>query len=134
MNDDTYKGFYIGAGTAVIPNIWAIHHDHDLYPEPHDFKPERFLTKQAHVRPEALIEGHHAFGFGRRQDFVTFYTEKVSLMYVTRRMCPGNLFAAKSIWIAVVRFIWAFHINPPLDSNNVPIVPDTGACRPGLTS
>lgn len=82
MKDDTYKGYDIAAGTAVIPNIWAIHHDPDLYPEPHTFKPERFLTKKEDIRPETLIEGHYAFGFGRRYGLTAVYAVIVLLMDV----------------------------------------------------
>lgn len=67
-----YKGYHIAAGTTVIPNIWAIHHDPDLYPEPHAFNPERYLTRKEDVRPESLIEGHYTFGFGRRYDLIIF--------------------------------------------------------------
>ena len=66
MEDDVYKGYYITAGTSVISNLWSIHHDPRLYPEPDAFKPERFLMKKEDIRPESLIEGHYAFGFGRR--------------------------------------------------------------------
>lgn len=66
LKDDVYKGYRIAAGTTVIPNIWAIHHNADLYPEPFAFEPERFLLAREDVRAELLNEGHYAFGFGRR--------------------------------------------------------------------
>ncbi|KAH9914736.1 cytochrome P450 monooxygenase [Fomitopsis serialis] len=116
LKDDVYKGFRIGAGTTVIPNIWAIHHDATLFSDPFEFNPERFLMAKEDIRPESsLNEGHSAFGFGRR-------------------VCPGQHFAAKSVWVGMVRLMWAFEINPPMDVNKKPILPDVGACRSGLTA
>ncbi|KZT68381.1 cytochrome P450 [Daedalea quercina L-15889] len=115
LKDDDYKGFHIAAGTTVIGNIWAIHRDDHLYPNAASFDPERYLVEKKDMSPELLIEGHYAFGFGRR-------------------ICPGQLFAAKSVYIAMVRLMWAFNINPPKDGNGKLILPDINAVRPGLTA
>ena len=61
-NDDEYKGYKINANTMVIPNIWAMHRNPDAYTDPHEFKPERFLSDEQ----INLMEGHYVFGFGRR--------------------------------------------------------------------
>jgi cytochrome P450 len=67
MKDDEYKGYRIAAGTTVFANVWSIHHNESIYPEPFAFKPERFLPKDGSVLgPESLNEGHYGFGFGRR--------------------------------------------------------------------
>ena len=34
-------------GTLVAACIWLLHHHEDLYPEPHRFRPERFLERPA---------------------------------------------------------------------------------------
>ena len=39
-------GYELPAGTFVLPAILAIHHREDLYPEPFEFRPERFLEGQ----------------------------------------------------------------------------------------
>ncbi len=36
-------GYELPAGTFVLPAIAALHHREDLYPDPHEFRPERFL-------------------------------------------------------------------------------------------
>ncbi|KZW03032.1 cytochrome P450 [Exidia glandulosa HHB12029] len=41
--DDEYEGMHIPKGATVIANTWAILNDEQLYPEPNEFKPERFL-------------------------------------------------------------------------------------------
>jgi cytochrome P450 family 135 len=40
-------GYPLPAGTLVLPGITAIHMRPDLYPEPHEFRPERFLDGAA---------------------------------------------------------------------------------------
>jgi cytochrome P450 len=49
------------AGTDVTPAIWLVHTREDLYPEPHAFRPERFLEKA----PETY--GWVPFGGGVRR-------------------------------------------------------------------
>ena len=39
-------GYHLSPGTAVYGCIYLLHHREDLYPEPQQFKPERFLEKQ----------------------------------------------------------------------------------------
>jgi cytochrome P450 len=36
-------GYRLAPGTFVLPAIAALHYREDLYPEPHEFRPERFL-------------------------------------------------------------------------------------------
>lgn len=43
----TIGGFRLPAGTFLLPAIGAIHYREDLYPEPHRFRPERFLEGRA---------------------------------------------------------------------------------------
>jgi cytochrome P450 family 2 subfamily U polypeptide 1 len=48
--EDTQLGGYnIPKGTMVVPNIFSVHMDPNLWPEPHKFKPERFLDAQGKV-------------------------------------------------------------------------------------
>jgi unspecific monooxygenase len=39
-------GYELPVGTVLIPSIYLVHQREDLYPQPHQFKPERFLEKQ----------------------------------------------------------------------------------------
>ena len=46
-----------------------MHHDPDTYPDPDEFRPERFLDESGHIKPaipDTYSHGHNAFGFGRR--------------------------------------------------------------------
>ncbi|KAJ7290029.1 cytochrome P450 [Mycena rebaudengoi] len=59
--EDEYQGYRIPKGTLFMVNVWHIMHDLLIFPEPEQFKPERFLDD----------DGQHAdivyrcnFGFG----------------------------------------------------------------------
>jgi cytochrome P450 len=39
-------GYQFEAGTALMPSIYLVHHREDIYPQPKQFKPERFLERQ----------------------------------------------------------------------------------------
>ncbi|MBE9100368.1 cytochrome P450 [Vacuolonema iberomarrocanum] len=39
-------GYWIEAGTVIMPSIYLAHHRPSVYPEPKQFRPERFLERQ----------------------------------------------------------------------------------------
>lgn len=41
-------------------------HDPAVFPEPHEFRPERFLIKDGQLNPDVLDPTIACFGFGRR--------------------------------------------------------------------
>ncbi|KAJ7498204.1 cytochrome P450 [Mycena galericulata] len=100
--EDEYKGYRLPAGSIVIPNAWAILHDETIYPEPHAFRPERFLLggkpNPAMNYPDA------AFGFGRR-------------------ICPGRHMASSSVWISVVSVLSTFDITKAVGDDGQVIEP-----------
>jgi cytochrome P450 len=63
--DHTYDGYFIPKGTVVFGNSWGLMHDPDVFPNPMEFKPERFLTKEGKINPE-VPEPMALFGYGRR--------------------------------------------------------------------
>jgi cytochrome P450 len=36
-------GWEYPAGVAVVPNAYLIHHDPSIYPDPYEFRPDRFM-------------------------------------------------------------------------------------------
>nr|VWO95118.1 N/A [Ganoderma boninense] len=42
-DDDELRGYFIPAGTMLIANIWACLQDPEVYENPEEFRPERFL-------------------------------------------------------------------------------------------
>ncbi|KAJ7512616.1 cytochrome P450 [Mycena galericulata] len=101
--DDMYEGFHLKAGSVVFPNAWAILHDPVVYPEPHIFKPERFLTENGKLDPQAK-DPEATWGFGRRS-------------------CPGRKMATSSMYIAVATILATFNISAAFDSSGNPIEP-----------
>ena len=93
--DDVYGDYYIPKGTWITGNLWAIHRNPSEYPDPDEFKPERFITRD---RPFPNKKGHNAFGWGRRQ-------------------CSGQPLAEQGLFLTFARLLWAFEIRPGLDSN-----------------
>ncbi|KAI5120037.1 hypothetical protein M0805_004665 [Coniferiporia weirii] len=100
--DDVYNGCFIPAGTAMLPNVWAMQRDPKEYPEPEKFIPERWLPSDG--KREPLDVRKTAFGFGRR-------------------ICSGRHFAENTIFIAVASILAAFNIGKAIDSDDTLITP-----------
>ncbi|KAJ0802583.1 putative cytochrome P450 [Helianthus annuus] len=99
MDDCIVSGYNIPTGTRLLVNLWKIHRDPNIWSDPHDFKPERFLTSQKNID----LKGKHfdllPFGSGRR-------------------MCPGVSLALRVLSLALANLIQQFVINKP---SNEPI-------------
>lgn len=75
-------------GVTVAFPIWAIHHDPEFFPEPDDFKPERFLSQEGTtIQPFAYIP----FGEGPRK-------------------CIGLRFAMVQMKIALAKLLHKYNI------------------------
>ncbi|RDX45824.1 cytochrome P450 [Lentinus brumalis] len=113
VEDDELDGYFVPAGTVVIPNIWACMRDPEMYDEPEEFRPERFIhdgkLDPAVRDPAALV-----FGFGRR-------------------ICPGRYFAQAGLFITVASVLHVFDITSPLDDHGRP-VQITHGMEDGLSS
>ncbi|THG93114.1 hypothetical protein EW026_g8029, partial [Hermanssonia centrifuga] len=101
-------------GTTIFENIWAISHNPELFPDPEEFRPSRFLTEQVELSDnidsevQAGVDKLFAFGCGRR-------------------ICPGQHLAYNSLFIAISTLLWAFDIGQTTDYNGSPIVPERTA-------
>ncbi|CAG7830552.1 unnamed protein product, partial [Allacma fusca] len=64
IKDATFAGYDIPKGTWVLPNIYAIHHDENIWGDPNNFRPERFLSpdEKKVIKSENLLP----FSLGRR--------------------------------------------------------------------
>ena len=61
--DDTVEGFLIPKDTSVVANIYAVHHDPDVWVDPESFRPERWIDVDGKVKKsDNLI----AFSAGKR--------------------------------------------------------------------
>lgn len=99
--DDIYRGYLVPAGTLVMANVWGITHDDRIYPEPHAFKPERYLDPS---KP-CLDPRNLAFGVGKRS-------------------CVGRHLAENMVFITLVTLLFAFDINPEMNENGQGVMPE----------
>ncbi|KAI0070899.1 cytochrome P450 [Panus rudis PR-1116 ss-1] len=92
LRDDNYNGYFIPAGTEVIPVTIIQKHCADYYPNPMEFKPERFI-KDGKIDPNVRDLATIAFGFGRR-------------------ICAGRHLASSSLFLIVALTLHVFDIVP----------------------
>ncbi|KAK7364505.1 hypothetical protein VNO80_13219 [Phaseolus coccineus] len=84
--------YHVKKGTRLITNLWKIQTDPSIWPEPLEFKPERFLTTHKDVD----VKGKHfeliPFGSGRR-------------------ICPGITFGLRSSYLTLANFLHCFDVS-----------------------
>ncbi|KAJ7200308.1 cytochrome P450 [Mycena pura] len=102
QEEDEYKGYRIPAQSIVMANIWAIYHDETTYPDPYEFKPERWLL-DGKLNP-AMRSPESTFGFGRR-------------------ICVGRFFATSSIFITIASILATLEVTKAIDEAGKVIEP-----------
>lgn len=60
IEDDSFEGYNLPAGTNVIWNSWGVHMGASEYDQPERFWPERFMNEDL----DKPLKGHLAFGAG----------------------------------------------------------------------
>ena len=108
--DDSYLGYQIPRGAAVVNNIYGIHNDPARYPRPREFNPDRFIddTRSSHEATMGDVSQRDHFGFG-----------------AGRRVCQGMHIADRSLFLGISRILWAFDILPAKDAKGMDVMPDT---------
>ncbi|KAG8641977.1 hypothetical protein MANES_12G049532v8 [Manihot esculenta] len=99
MEDCTLSGYHIPKGTRLLTNLWKLHRDPSVWPNPEEFKPDRFLTTHAEV--DVLGQNFELVPFGSG-----------------RRSCPGLNFAMQVILLGMARLLQGFNFTTP---NNEPV-------------
>ncbi|GLT84831.1 hypothetical protein SLE2022_030430 [Rubroshorea leprosula] len=101
INDTDIDGHHVPAGTTAMVNMWAITRDPDVWADPLEFMPERFVNKEGDVEFSVLGSDLKLAPFGSG-----------------RRTCPGKNLALTTVsfWVASLlhEFDWL-----PSDSNSV---------------
>jgi len=111
LKDDVYEDYFIPKGTTIFGNIWyifrcfishklnfnnphrAIAHDAEVYPDPFQFDPSRYLGDKPQLDPFKFI-----FGFGKR-------------------ICPGIHLGELSLFLNMTRILTLFDISKPVDKH-----------------
>ncbi|KAJ3561941.1 hypothetical protein NP233_g9885 [Leucocoprinus birnbaumii] len=101
--DDEYKGYRIPLGSLVVPNVWSIFYNPEIFPEPEQLRPERFLEDgKLHVSGPDPTEIN--FGFGRRA-------------------CPGRHIGESMTFHVAASVLSMFDITRTQDANGNLIIP-----------
>ncbi|KAF7809781.1 cytochrome P450 CYP82D47-like [Senna tora] len=93
MSDCTFScGHHIPNGTHLMVNVWKIHRDDRVWCDPHEFKPERFLSchKDVDVR-------------GKNFELIPFGSG--------RRSCPGASLALQVVHLTLARLLQSFYVS-----------------------
>ncbi|XP_019625214.1 PREDICTED: cytochrome P450 2U1-like [Branchiostoma belcheri] len=94
-NDVTFRGYNIPKGTIVQANLWAVHHDPRLWPDPHKFDPARFLDA--------------AGKFVKREEVMPFS--------IGRRVCLGEQLARMELFLFFTSLLQRFSFKLPEGSS-----------------
>jgi cytochrome P450 len=97
VEEDTYEGYRIPAGTPVVFNNHIIHFDPTLYKDPLVFNPDRYLMEED-LGEKPVRKPHYGFGAGPR-------------------ICPGQAFSEMSLFLTIARLLCSFKLLHPLDVN-----------------
>ncbi|CAN7940539.1 unnamed protein product [Ixodes hexagonus] len=91
--EDTYFGeYFVPKGTVVLSNLWAVHMDPDIWKNPEEFNPSRFLTEDGSKlapKPDHLIP----FALGKR-------------------MCPGETLSTMEIFLFLTTLLQRYRVLP----------------------
>ncbi|KAK8781172.1 hypothetical protein V5799_017487 [Amblyomma americanum] len=96
--DTEYKGNFIPKGSVILANIAAVHMNPDIWNDPDEFNPRRFLKEDGSsliTKPEQLIP----FSIGRR-------------------MCPGETLATVEVFLYLTTLLQKFSILP-MEGENI---------------
>ncbi|KAH6933414.1 hypothetical protein HPB50_014792 [Hyalomma asiaticum] len=80
--DVELAGYRIPADTHVISNLWAIHMDPDLWEDPEEFRPERFLVNGRVQKPDYFMP----FSVGRRMCLGNHLTQSEVFLFLSNML------------------------------------------------
>ncbi|KAL5532016.1 hypothetical protein ACEPAF_5580 [Sanghuangporus sanghuang] len=93
---DEHCGWDIPGKSMVIPNIWHMMKDEEIFIEPEKFNPDRHLTRSG----------------SKCSDDTALHDPVASVFGFGRRICPGRAFAESVMWITMSNVLTAFDIIP----------------------
>ncbi|KAF8372054.1 hypothetical protein PRIPAC_78483 [Pristionchus pacificus] len=102
--DVTIGGYSVSKGTAVMPQISAILYEEKIFPDPHSFKPDRFITEDGKLNN---MDEWIPFSLGARR-------------------CPGESLAKMELFLFLTNLIHNFEISAE-SPDKIPSMVKTGA-------
>ncbi|KAI1799152.1 cytochrome P450 [Daldinia bambusicola] len=111
--DDEFRGYFLAKGTRILPLDWAFLRDPEKYPDPDNFRPERWLepgwpTYQEPLSAYPTIKGLSSFGWGQRQ-------------------CLGQSLTQDELIVACGALAWCFNLKQkkdPVTGEDIPVPTD----------
>ncbi|KAL4225117.1 hypothetical protein ACF0H5_015810 [Mactra antiquata] len=94
--DVNINGYLVQTGSAIISNLYAVHHDEHIWGDPWEFRPERFLDKDGYLLPADHI-----------------FMKNVIPFSLGLRACPGQDFARSRVFLTMTSLLQKFRILPP---------------------
>ncbi|KAL5273206.1 hypothetical protein ACFFRR_000148 [Megaselia abdita] len=88
MVDTELKGFRVPEGTIIFPTLTAFHDDEDIWGDPRNFRPERFLDEQGHLS----LKKDFSLPFG-----------------AGKRLCAGETFARNMLFLIITALVQQFN-------------------------
>nr|QEQ76291.1 cytochrome P450 CYP82C1 [Carthamus tinctorius var. tinctorius] len=95
IEDCNIGGYHISKGTRLIVNVWKLHRDPQVWSDPHEFRPERFLEEHSEVNYQ-----------GQNFEYIPFSSG--------RRMCPASTFALQVVHLTLARLLQGFDLSTPM--------------------
>lgn len=89
LYDTSLDNYTVPKDSTVVINVYSLHMDPELHPDPHTFKPERFLRNGVYEPSEDLI----FFGRGKRR-------------------CPGEVLARSALFLIFVGVMKKYKLLP----------------------
>lgn len=94
LEDCHIGGYNVPKGTRLIANLWKLQRDPNVWSNPDEFRPERFLDENSQVNFKGQCFEYIPFSSGRR-------------------MCPGMMFGLQVIHLTLARLLQAFEFSTP---------------------
>lgn len=92
LRDTKIGGYDIPKGTLALPGLYSFHNNKDLWGDPDNFRPERFIGPDGKL--DLKLDKTLPFGAGKR-------------------LCAGETFARNTLFLFISAFFQNFNISVP---------------------
>ena len=104
--DTSLQGYHIPKDTTVLGHLWSLHHDPEIWEDPNDFRPQRFLDEDGNFLPP---KADHFYPFS-----------------AGRRGCFGQPLARIELFLFLARLLHSFRFENPPGCNLPTVEPMSG--------